>query len=92
MGFEEEQYAEQGYNTEALMKAAGIVGHENSKDVNRQTKDEEHDEGALMYTYVQVMDSYREGTIDGRIEASKNGIDRIPRTRYFSDSDTNNVH
>ncbi|TCS76519.1 hypothetical protein [Effusibacillus lacus] len=76
----EEQYAGHGYNSEALLRAAGIVGQEVSKDVNRMTRDEEHPEGALQYTYVQVMDSYREGTIDGIIENSANDANEIPHS------------
>lgn len=78
----EERYATQGYNSEALRRAAGVVGQEVSKDVNRMTKNEEHPEGALQYTYVQVMDSYREGTIDGTIEDSGNDAGQIPRAGY----------
>ncbi|WP_018131554.1 hypothetical protein [Effusibacillus pohliae] len=78
----EERYAGHGYNSEALRRAAGIVGQEVSKDVNRLTKDEEDPEGALMTTYVQVMDAYREGTIDAAIEDSLNEVDAIPRTGY----------
>lgn len=79
---DQEQYAGQGYNSESLRRAAGIIGQEVSKDVNRLTKDEEHPEGALQYTYVQVMDSYRDGTIDASIEDSQNDITDIPRTGY----------
>ncbi|MFC4767420.1 hypothetical protein [Effusibacillus consociatus] len=79
---EQEQYADQGYNSQALLRAAGVLGQEGAKDVNRMTKDDDNPEGALMTTYVQVMDSYREGTIDATIENSQNGVNEIPRTGY----------
>jgi hypothetical protein len=79
---QEERYAGKGYNNESLLRAASIVGGKEAKEVNRMTKDQEHDEGALMYTYVQVMDAYREGTVDNQIEDSKNGVGRIPDTGY----------
>lgn len=79
---EHEQYGDKKYNSEALLRAAGLVGQETSKNVNRMTKDSDNPEGALMYTYVQVMDSYREGTVDARIEDSLNDVSEIPRTGY----------
>lgn len=78
----EEMYADHGYNVQSLQQAAHVVGSKGSMDVNKQTKDHEHDEGALMYTYVQVMDAYREGTIDNHVENSANGVDSIPREGY----------
>lgn len=79
---EQEQYGHAGFNSEALRRAAGVIGQETSKHVNRMTKDDDNPEGALMTTYVQVMDSYREGTIDAHIEASLNDAGDIPRTEY----------
>jgi hypothetical protein len=79
---QEERYAGHGYNNEALLRAAQVVGGKESKEVNQMTKDQEHDEGALMYTYVQVMDAYREGTVDNHIDDSKNGVDSIPRNGF----------
>ncbi len=79
---DQEEHGNARYHSEALLRAANVVGQETSKNVNRKTKDQENPEGALMYTYVQVMDSYREGTIDGQIEDSRNGANEIPRTDY----------
>ncbi|BCJ85098.1 hypothetical protein [Effusibacillus dendaii] len=69
-------------NDQALLNTAQVVGQEVSKDVNRLTKDDENPEGALQTTHVQVMDSYREGTIDATIEDSANEVNEIPRTGY----------
>lgn len=67
MDSKNEKYADQKFNNDALLQAAGIVGQENSHDVNKMTKDDEFTEGALMYTYHQVIDSYREGTLDPHV-------------------------
>jgi hypothetical protein len=82
MPTEEERYASARYNSEALLRAAGIVGQENSDDVNRMTQDADHQNGALMYTFNQLMDSYREGTVDPHINQSANDVGEIPNTGY----------
>lgn len=56
---EQERYANQGYNSQALRQAADIVGIEDSDKVNSLTKNEEDPDGALRATHVQVMDNYR---------------------------------
>jgi hypothetical protein len=81
----QEEFSNSNFNTASLLNSYKVVGNERSKEVNAQTKDEENIEGALMYTYVQAMDSYREGTIDGVIEDSLNGEHEVPRTTFSED-------
>lgn len=63
----EEQYASAGYNNQALLAA---IQNEQQTGTNS------------LETHLQVMDSYREGTIDPHVNQSKNDTDEIPQTDY----------
>ncbi|WP_202081110.1 hypothetical protein [Caldalkalibacillus salinus] len=88
---EGEKYAAQKYNSRSLMEAYNaVVGNADTEFAQEYEQEDVHSEagtnkyvsGALMSTYAQMLDSYREGTIDGEIEHSKNKVNEIPREGY----------
>jgi hypothetical protein len=81
----EEQYAADKFNTRSLLEAYNNIGDENLGNESLDAKQDQHTTGALMYTYSQMMDSYREGTIDGQIENSLNGEKDLTRTSFEED-------
>ena len=61
---ETEQYADQKFNSSSLRNAAKTTGHHSFDEVNALTQDEEHAEGASMFTHQQIQQTYFSGTID----------------------------
>ncbi len=60
-----EHYARERYNSKSLMEAYRQLTEPNDVELGDELteRDENPNLGALMHTYAQVMDSYREGTI-----------------------------
>jgi hypothetical protein len=73
---EKEEYANEKFNTRSLLEAYNsITGDQDTEfaEEYEQNKNQDQDlSGALNYTYSQVMDSYREGTVDADIAGPKN--------------------
>lgn len=75
---EKEEYASEKFNTMSLLEAYNSITRgqdaEFAEEYEQKGKGNESESvsGALNYTYSQVMDSYREGTVDADIEGPKN--------------------
>lgn len=74
----QEKYAADHYNSKSLMEAYNQITAHNDVEFSREigtrneSSAETHAQSALLYTYSQVMDAYREGTVEGDIEGPKN--------------------
>lgn len=74
-GKEREEYAGEKFNTRSLLEAYNsITRDQDTEFAEEYEKDNDGEEvsDALNYTYSQVMDSYREGTVDADVEGPRN--------------------
>jgi hypothetical protein len=78
---QQEDYEAERFNTKALMAAYNDIAQGDAEfaqeygqeAIRADIGNEKYVSGALMATYAQMMDAYREGTID--IEVDKNEIE-----------------
>lgn len=67
----EEKFAKQKFNTKSLMAGYNSILNRDLDAHNEEVAEEYVNDG-LMSTYGQMMDSYRQGTIDGKNDERKN--------------------
>lgn len=87
MNNDQEKYAADKFNSEALLMAYNSLGLESFEQLSENessTKGPRPLEGT-MFTHEQAMDAYKEGTIDSHIDRSENEEQMIPRTSFDED-------